>query len=114
MEIVELPEFSKDVKRLSKKYPSLPSDLNIVLKIIALKPDGRPPFSFTIKGLGLETTLIKVKKIASASFCGRGVQSGFRLIYAYQEIQNKITLIEIYHKSEQSIEDRQRIFHNFQ
>lgn len=114
MEIVELPAYSKDVKRLSKKYPSLPSDLNIVLKVVALKPDGRPPFSFPIKGLGLATIVIKVKKIASSSFYGRGVQSGFRLIYAYQENQNKIVLIEIYHKLEQSIEDRQRIFHNFQ
>lgn len=52
MEIVELPAYSKDVKRLSKKYPSLPSDLNIVLKVVALKPDGRPPFSFPIKGWG--------------------------------------------------------------
>jgi len=46
-----------------------------------------------IDNLGLETCIIKVKKIASKSFKGKGVKSGFRLIYAHFETKNRIVLI---------------------
>jgi mRNA-degrading endonuclease RelE of RelBE toxin-antitoxin system len=55
------------------------------------------------------SAVIKVKKIASRSFKGKGVQSGFRLVYAYFEEEERIVLIELYHKSKQANEDRERI-----
>ncbi len=54
-----------------------------------------------------------MKKIASNSFKGKGVNSGFRIIYAQFENEDKIVLIEIYHKSVKEIEDKQRILNNF-
>jgi len=113
MIIEELDEFKKDIKKLSKKFRTLPDDISIVKKVLDIRPDERPPFSFRIDGLGLETCIIKVKKIASRSFKGKGVNSGFRMIYAHFEDQEKIVLIEIYHKSAKEIEDKNRILNNF-
>ena len=109
----KLPEFQKDLKRLLKKYRTLTNDLKTVRKDINVEPDESPPFSFRIEGLGITTCIIKVKKIASDSFKGRGVNSGFRLIYAYFEKENRIVFIELYHKNEKENEDRERILKSF-
>ena len=109
----ELNEFRKDLKTLLKKYRTLNEDLAVVKQVLAASPDERPPFSFRIDNLGIETCVIKVKKIACKALKGRGVNSGFRLIYAYFEEEQKITFIELYHKSDKENEDRQRILTNF-
>jgi len=109
----ELSEFAKDIKKLSKKHRTLSEDIEIVKKVLTVNPKERPPFSYRIEGLGIETCVIKVKKIASKSFKGKGVNSGFRLIYAYFKNEEKIVLIEVYHKSVKEIEDKQRILNNF-
>lgn len=108
-----LKEFEKDVKKLWKKYRALPDDIEVMKKILVLIPDERPPFNFRISDLGITTCVIKIRKIASRSFKGKGVNSGFRLIYAYFEKESKIVLIELYHKSQKEIEDRDRILKYF-
>ena len=113
MEFNTLPEFEKDLKQLLKKYRSLNDDLLEVKTILKKKPDERPPFSFRIDNLGLETCVIKVKKIASKSLKGSGVNSGLRLVYAHFEAEQKITFIELYHKNDKGSEDKQRILSNF-
>ena len=110
----ELPEFQKDLKRLLKKYRTLINDLDDIRKDLNDEPGASPPFSFRIEGLGISTCIIKVKKIASDSFKGRGVNSGFRLIYAYFEQEGRIIFIELYHKNEKENEDRERILRNFE
>jgi mRNA-degrading endonuclease RelE of RelBE toxin-antitoxin system len=110
----ELPEFRRDVKSLLKKYRSLEDDLTVVKKVLELFPNERPPFSYRIDGLGLKTCIIKVKKIACKSLKGRGVNSGLRLIYAYYPATDQITFVELYHKSDKEIEDRNRILSHFQ
>ena len=109
MKFEELPEFQKDLKANLKKYRTLNDDLNVVKKVLEVLPDQRPPFSFRIDNLGLETCIIKVKKIACKALKGRGVNSGFRLVYAYFPDENKITFIELYHKIDKDNEDRKRI-----
>ncbi len=109
----ELVEFSKDLKNLLKKYRTLNEDLEVVKKVLEVTPQERPPFSFRIDNLGLETCVIKVKKIACKALKGRGVNSGLRLIYAYFEKEQKITFIELYHKNDKENEDKQRILNNF-
>ena len=120
MEFNTLPEFEKDLKQLLKKYRSLNDDLHEVKTILKKKPGERPPFSFRIDNLGLETCVIKVKKIACKALKGRGVNSGLRLVYAHFEAEHlpagqsgKITFIELYHKNDKENEDRQRILNNF-
>ena len=109
----ELVEFNKDLKNLLKKYRTLNEDLEVVKKVLEVIPQERPPFSFRIDNLGLETCVIKVKKIACKALKGRGVNSGLRLIYAHFEAEQKITFIEIYHKNDKENEDKQRIINNF-
>jgi mRNA-degrading endonuclease YafQ of YafQ-DinJ toxin-antitoxin module len=113
MTFEELAEFKKDLKALLKKYRTLNDDLNIVKVILKKKPDERPPFSFRIDNLGLETCIIKVKKIACKALKGRGVNSGLRLIYAYFPNEQKIIFIELYHKNENENFNLKRIKDNF-
>jgi mRNA-degrading endonuclease YafQ of YafQ-DinJ toxin-antitoxin module len=113
MKFEELAEFKKDLKYLLKKYRTLHDDLEEVKTILKKKPDERPPFSFRIDNLGLETCLIKIKKIACKALKGRGVNSGLRLIYAYFPDKQKITFIELYHKNDKENEDKTRITDNF-
>jgi mRNA-degrading endonuclease RelE of RelBE toxin-antitoxin system len=113
MKFEELTEFQKDLKSLLKKYRTLNDDLEVVKKVLVIVPNERPPFSFRVDDLGIETCVIKIKKIACKSLKGRGVNSGFRLIYAYFEEQQKIVFIELYHKKNKDNEDRKRIVDNF-
>ena len=110
----ELEEFKKDLKKLQKKYRSLKDDLQIIKKVLKVAPSERPSFSYRIEGLGIETCVIKVKKIACKSLKGRGVNSGLRLIYAHFEEEQKIIFIELYHKNNKAKEDRERILDNFE
>jgi hypothetical protein len=83
-------------------------------KVLTIAPNERPPFSFRVDNLGLETCIIKVKKIACKALKGRGVNSGLRLVYAHFEEEQKIILIELYHKNDKGNEDRERILKNFE
>lgn len=113
MKFEALPEYERDLKKLLKKYRTLINDLEDVKKVLSIRPDASPPFSFRIEGLGIESCVIKVKKIASDSFKGRGSNSGLRLVYAYYELTETIVFIELYHKNEKELEDRDRIKRNF-
>ena len=113
MTFTDLPEFKRDLKILLKRYRTLHDDLDVVKKVLEVSPDERPPFSYRIDQLGLETCLIKVKKIACKALKGRGVNSGLRLVYDYQVDEQKITFIELFHKNDKENEDRQRILANF-
>lgn len=113
MSFEDLAEFEKDFKKQLKKYRTLNDDLAVVRKVLEVVPDERPPFSFRIDGLGLETCIIKVRKVACRALKGRGVNSGLRLVYAYFPEVNQITFIELYHKSDKENEDRKRITDHF-
>jgi mRNA-degrading endonuclease RelE of RelBE toxin-antitoxin system len=113
VQVETLSEFQKDLKRLLKKYRTLNDDLEEVKTILKVKPDERPPFSFRIDNLGINTCVIKVKKIACKALKGKGVNSGLRLIYAWFEAERRIIFIELYHKNEKEGEDRERILANF-
>ncbi|OIO99688.1 MAG: hypothetical protein AUJ97_08560 [Bacteroidetes bacterium CG2_30_32_10] len=113
MEFDTLTAFDKDLKQLLKRYRTLNDDLEDVKTILKVKPEERPPFSFRIDNLGLETCVIKVKKIACRALKGRGVNTGLRLIYAHFEKEEKIIFVELYHKNDKENEDRERILKNF-
>lgn len=113
MNFGRLPEFQRDLKYLIKKYRTLNDDLEIVKKVLEVNPDERPPFSYHIDNLGIETCVIKVKKIACRALKGRGVNSGLLLIYGYFKEEQKIIFIELYHKNDKENENRERILNNF-
>ncbi len=113
MKFDELEEYKKDLKGLLKKYRTLNDDIKVVKQVLEVMPNERPPFSFRIDNLGIETCVIKVKKIACKALKGRGVNSGLRLVYAYFPADQRIVFIELYHKNDKENEDRQRILNNF-
>jgi mRNA-degrading endonuclease RelE of RelBE toxin-antitoxin system len=106
-------EFSRDLKRLSKKYPSLEDDLKTAEKnAIKLRYEKGLDNASVFEILGCCTDRIKiakVKKFACKSLKGTGVRSGIRVIFAYYPEESRIEYIEIYHKNEQANEDRDRI-----
>lgn len=113
MNFDELEEYAKDIKKLQKRYRTLEEDIAIVKKVLTVEPNERPPFSFRIDGLGISTCVIKVKKIACRALKGKGVNSGFRLIYAHYEEEQKIVLVELYYKGDKEKEDKARIMKYF-
>lgn len=112
MKFDELDEFKRDLKGLLKKYRTLNDDLKVVRQVLDVMPNERPPFSFRIDNLGIDTCVIKVKKIACKSIKGRGVNTGLRLVYAHFPADQRIVFIELYHKKDKENEDRQRILTN--
>ena len=113
MEISTLPEYERDLKKLFKRYITLYEDMDEVKAILKKKSDARPPFSYRVEGLGINTCVIKVKKIACKALKGRGVNSGFRLVYAWFEEEKKIVFVELYFKGDKEGEDRDRILNYF-
>ena len=116
MKFEELHEYQKDLNPAGaglKRYRTLRQDMKDLQKVLEAEPDAELPFSFRIEGLGIETCVIKVKKIACRALKGRGVNSGLRLIYAWFEQKQRIVMIELYHKNDKENEDRQRILNNF-
>jgi len=112
-ETSRLPEFERDTKRLQKRFKTIEDDLEIFIEkelflYHKLKVDNRGIFQIT--GLPVENPEVyKAKKFACKSLKGRGVQSGIRVIYAYDEEEDKIVLIEMYFKGDKANEDKQRI-----
>jgi len=116
-EIIRLPEFERDLKKLLKRFPSLEADLdnfiNTQLKLfhkLGIDNKGVEPLS----GLGLQNPKIyKGRKFACRGLKGKGAQSGIRVIYAYFEENDRIELIEIYYKGDKANEDRKRILRRY-
>lgn len=113
-EVIYLPEFEKDRKKLLKKFRTLYDDLdifiNVQLKLYHKLNIGNNSV-FPIENLGITIPQIfKVKKFACKALKGKGVQSGIRIIYAYFEVEDKIEFVEMYYKGDKENEDRERIF----
>ncbi|MBI4432560.1 MAG: hypothetical protein HY592_03655 [Candidatus Omnitrophica bacterium] len=112
-EVIECPEFQRDLKKLLKKYLSLREDLktfqNTALK--AVHKLGQENVGIVqIPALGFEYPKVyKAKKFACKSLKGKGAASGIRVIYAHYPDEDKILLIEIYFKADQENEDKERI-----
>ncbi len=112
-----LPEFEKELKKLSKKYRTLEADLKTFISVQLrlfheLKQDNGGIEH--ISGLGItEPKIYKATKFACRSLGGTGSRSGIRIIYAYFEAEHKAQFIEIYYKGDKENEDRARIVKYF-
>lgn len=116
-EIVLLPEFEKDLKKLLKRFRTLEGDLDNFIKTELnlyheLSIDNKG--IFPIPGLLFQDPKVfKAKKFACRSLKGRGIHSGIRVIYSYFEKIDKIELVEIYYKGDKENEDKERILRNY-
>ena len=112
-EASRLPEFERDIRRLLKRFKTIEDDLEIFIEkqlflYHKLKVDNKGIFQITGLPVG-NLKVYKAKKFACKSLKGRGVQSGIRVIYAYDEEKDKLVLIEIYYKGDKANEDKERI-----
>jgi len=116
-EILRVPEFDKDLKKLLKRFKTLEDDLEVFIRkqltlYHKLKIDNKGVVQ--ISDLQIENPKIyKARKFACRSLKGKGAQSGIRVVYAYFEKEDKIELIEIYYKGDKEKEDRDRILKHY-
>ena len=110
----ETKRFTRDFKKLLKKFPSLRDDLKITKKYrIELfhckKIDSGSIFQIEGVSNCNELQFYKIKKFQCKSLKGRGAKSGIRIIYAFFPAKQKIVFLEMYFKAKQENEDRQRV-----
>ena len=116
-EVRRLPEFEKDLKKLSKRFRTLDEDLKVFVDkqlqlYHKLGIDNRG--CFRISDIGISRPKIyKAKKFACRSLKGKGAASGIRAIYAYYEKEDIVEFIEIYYKGDKENEDRRRILKRY-
>ena len=98
-----LPEFRRELKKLSRKYGTLNDDLEIFKEVLSISPAGFGN-SFTV----IHST--EVVKIVKARMACRSLRNkSLRVIHAHLEQEEKIEFIEIYYKGNKENEDRNRI-----
>ena len=98
IEVKYTPDFERQLKRLSKKYPLIYNDLSILINELEINPDTGKP---------LGKNLYKIR--LSLSDKGKGKSGGARVI-TYVLIKNEIVyLAAIYDKSEHSTIDTNRL-----
>ncbi|MBC8388563.1 MAG: hypothetical protein ISS14_03790 [Actinobacteria bacterium] len=103
MNFDETDEFSKDFKRLSKKYKSLADDLLEFKKVVSKFLLGTGKHSVVL--IAKET----VKIIKGRLFCRYLKGFSLRIIYAYCKNKQKIEFIQLYFKGDKENGDHNRI-----
>ena len=113
IQYIETIWFKKDLKKLIKRFRTLKDDLKVLQKnqiellhLFEIDNGG----TFELKGYENQNyTIYKIKKIACKSLKGKGMKSGLRLIYAFNQNSFQISLLEIYYKGDRENEDYDRI-----
>ena len=98
-----LPEFEKELKKLSKKYPSLRRDLDDLEIVLRTFPTG------TGKNFVIINDSEKVKIVKTRLACKSLRDRSMRIIYAYHQEEITFCYIELYFKGDKENEDRSRI-----
>ncbi|MEN8236163.1 MAG: hypothetical protein ABFQ95_01220 [Pseudomonadota bacterium] len=105
--------FKKEFKKLIKKYKNLEKDLgtfvNAQLSMFHIhEMDNGGIVQIPLTKIH-NPLFFKARKFRSRDFPKSGVQSGFRIIYAFHPKEIRVELIEIYHKSNKPNHDEKRI-----
>jgi len=99
----ELPGFSKEFKRFSKKYKSLSDDLVEFKRIVSVIPLGNS------KHFNIITQTEVIYIVKARLFCKYLKGSSLRIVYSYFDQKQRIDFIEMYFKGDKENEDRERI-----
>jgi hypothetical protein len=95
-EVIPIDRFKKEAKRLSKKYPSLKSELHELNEVLSQKPETGTP---------LGNNVYKVRLAIRSK--GKGKSGGARVITYFISEEQEIYLLTLYDKSEMdTIEDK--------
>lgn len=94
-EIVATGSFSKHLKKLANKYPSIKKDMVQLVEALETAPQ---------QGTPLGNDCFKIRLAITSK--GKGKSGGARVITCVKVIQSKVYLVALYDKSEQdSISD---------
>lgn len=88
-EIVAIPNFRKELKKLAKKYPSLKEDFGVLLESLEVNP---------FQGVSLGNNCYKIRMAIASK--GKGKSGGSRVITFVKISQTTVYLLSIYDKSE--------------
>lgn len=112
-EVVFLPAFEKDLKKLSKRYRTLDDDLDAFIETelkLFHKLGIDHGWIVRVSGLDLDSPKVyKARRFACKALKGKGSKTGIRVIYAHFEDDDRIELVEMYFKGDKENEDRARI-----
>lgn len=103
MKFSELPQFSKEMKRLAKKYPSIEKDMVDFRRVVETVPLG------TGKHFTVLICKDEIKIVKARLFCRYLKGAVLRIIYAYCASSETIEFLELYPKNEKPCEDELRI-----
>lgn len=81
-------EFEKEIKRLTKKYPSLKKDYSLLLESLQQNP---------LQGVSLGNNTYKIRLLISSK--GVGKSGGARVITYVKIVNEEVVLVSIYDKS---------------
>ena len=104
MEIIQGNSFQRELKKLKKRYRSLPEDLKILEKLSLKFPEGEDSRHCNA-----------LKKKAHMRICKRRMMcravkgSEFRVIYFYDGKAFELLYLEIYFKGNKTTEDSKRV-----
>src|ERR1700722_14123592 len=90
-EISTISNFDRELKKLSKKYPSIKADLLLLSENLIKDP-------FQGDNLGKDCYKVRMKITSK----GKGKSGGSRIITCVKVMKEHITLISIYDKSDQA------------
>jgi len=111
MEFSETPEFTKEFKKLQKKYRTLTEDISVLKKLLVVNPNGNSSKHWnrlcTDETMGV--TVLKVRMMCRAVH-----GSQFRVTYAYQAQEVTVLFIEIYFKGNKENKDTIRVQNYFE
>lgn len=105
--------FKKNFKKLTKRFKTLPADLEVAKKsaieLFHKHEIDNHSIVFITGYHHRDCQVYKLRKFACRYLKGKGSRSGVRVIYAFHPKQCRITLIDIYFKADQACENKQCI-----
>lgn len=88
--VIAIPNFKKEIKKLSKKFPSLKADFEEMVESLQINPE---------QGTPLGNHCYKIRLGITSK--GNGKSGGGRVITCLKVLQNSVYLLSIYDKSKQ-------------
>jgi len=89
--VVTIPPFDRQLKRLARKFPSLKTEYANLIESLELEP---------AQGAAMNNSCYKIRVAIKSK--GKGKSGGARVITHVQVVENNVFLLAIYDKSEQN------------
>ena len=94
MNFNELPEFKRELKQLHKKYTSLTEDLSTFRDVLFVTPLGNS------RHFAVVTRTETIRIVRARLFCRYLKGSSLRIIYSWNEQEQRIEFIQLYFKGD--------------